>query len=97
MPFPKQEKYDFTVAKISSMKPGQVGIYGIFNHSRCIYIGQAEDIRKDLLEHIHRKSQLVDCIFENDPQYWVAMVVPRNQLSTWERILVKELQPVVCP
>lgn len=96
MPFPKQEKHDFTVAKISTMKPNQAGVYGIFNHSHCLYIGRADDIRKSLLEHVNRESQQAPCIFENDPQYWVAMVIHRTQLSLWERVLMKEFHPSLC-
>lgn len=94
MPFPKQEKQAFTVTRISAVRQKQPGIYAIFNHSYCIYIGKADCIQTSLLEHIRGQSQQAVCIFENDPQYWLAMVVAKSQLNFWEGILTREFKPV---
>ena len=93
MPFPKQDKHDFTVSKISTMEPNQAGVYGIFSHSGCIYLGTADDIRASLLQHVGRQSQQSGCIFEYQPQYWLAAVLEKKQVHTWERILWAEFEP----
>jgi hypothetical protein len=94
MPFPKQPKHDFTVSVISKVTPKQPGIYGIFNHSCCIYIAQAEDIRESLLKHANNESSDSAWIFERDPQYWQAAIVHESQLSFWEKILSREFKPL---
>ena|SRR5215208_932416 len=94
MPFPKQQRHDLTTAAIRSMQPNQSGIYGIFNHLHCIYIGKTEDIRESLLQHANRESEQSACIFKNDPQYWLASIVSKSQLGFWERMLLGEFRPV---
>jgi hypothetical protein len=93
MPFPKQDKHGFTLSKISKVQPNQAGVYGIFNHAGCIYIEKAKDIRESLLLHVSQQSEQSQCIFGHDPQYWLALVVDRSQLFTWERILCREFAP----
>ena len=94
MPFPKQAKHDFTTVRISAIEPNQSGIYGIFNHSHCIYLEKTEDIKESLLQHVTGKSDQAACIFQNDPQYWLAAIVPKSKLMFWERILLGEFRPV---
>lgn len=47
MPFPEQQKRSFTKTGIEMLTQNQMGIYGIFNDTGCIYIGQG-DIRERL-------------------------------------------------
>lgn len=94
MKFPKQAKHAFTLSGISAARPYQPGVYGIFNSSCCIYIAKAEDIRASLLQHFQRSSDMSCCIFENEPDYWLATIVDRSLLSFWENILLGECSPV---
>ena len=93
MPFPKQEKHCFTIAKISTLQANQPGVYCIFNNAGCIYMERTKDIRESLLRHVRRQSEQSNCIFEHHPKYWLAMIVEKNQLPTWERKLSKEFEP----
>src|SRR5215207_10062123 len=97
LPFPKQEKHEFTLETISTIRSGQPGIYGIFNHICCIYIGKAEDIRECLLQHACGESEQSVSIFKKKPQYWLASIVAKSQLDFWERILLQEFRPVCRP
>jgi hypothetical protein len=97
VPFPKQEKHEFTLETISTIRPGQPGIYGIFNQTRCIYIGKSEDIRECLLQHARGESEQSVSISKKKPQYWLASIVAKSQLDFWERILLQELKPVCRP
>jgi len=94
MPFPKQQKHDFTNATLSTLHTDQSGIYGIFNHTCCIYIAMAEDIRESLLQHLNGQSSQFACISENDPQYWLASIVHKTLLSFWEKILLAKYSSV---
>lgn len=94
MPFPKQARHEFIPSRVSAVRPNQPGVYGIFNHSCCIYIAKAEDIREGLLQHFQRQSDLSACIFEHEPVYWQATIVDRSLLSFWENILRVECRPV---
>lgn len=97
MPFPKQDKHDFSIPKISTMQPNQAGVYGIFGPSGCIYVEKAKDIRESLLLHVSGQSEQSNCIFNHSPKYWLAMVMDRSQLFTWERILCREFEPLCVP
>ena len=94
MIFPKQVKHEFTLSGISAAHPYQPGVYGVFNHSRCIYIAKSEDIRASLLQHFQGRSDVSCCIFENKPVYWLATIVDPSLLSFWEDILLSECRPV---
>jgi len=94
MIFPKQVKHEFTLSGISAAHHYQPGVYGIFNHTGCIYIAKAEDIRASLLQHFQGGSDISCCIFENEPVYWLATIVDRSLLSFWENILLSECSPV---
>jgi len=77
--------------------PNQPGVYGIFGRSGCIYIGKSEDIQMSLLEHICGESEQSPCILKYDPLYWLAAILDKRQLLTWERILRSEFDPVCVP
>lgn len=94
MPFPKQPKHDFTLDTIASIRPHQPGVYGIFNTTHCIYVGQAEDIRESLIRLANREANESTWIFEHHPQYWQAAIIHKSQLSFWEKILTRELKPI---
>src|SRR5687768_15292690 len=81
MPFPKQPKHDFTLTAISTVRPNQSGIVGIFNHTHCIYVAQTDDLRENLLSHINRESSHATLIFEHDSQYWQAAVISKSKLD----------------
>ncbi len=93
MPFPKQEQHCFTIAKISTLQANQPGVYGIFSHAGCIFIERTKDIRGRLLLHVRRQSEQSNCIFEHHPKYWLAMIVEKNQLLTWEKNIVQGIEP----
>jgi len=82
MPFPKQDPRRFTEAGVSSIAAGQTGVYGIYNRSEWIYIGQAEDLRERLLEHVRGNSDQSRCIRKHNPTSWVGQIVDKSQLDS---------------
>ncbi len=52
MPFIKQDPHPFTRKGIEVLDPGQIGVYGIMDHSgSMLYVGKG-DIRERLLEDV---------------------------------------------
>lgn len=53
-----------------NIEPGKRGIYVIYDSARKpIYVGQAEDIQKRLLEHFNRTTAQSACIWSYNPGY----------------------------
>jgi len=94
MPFPLQRTRIFSQESILDISPGLPGIYGIYNHLRWIYIGQALDLQRRLLEHYNRTSNQASDIWANRPAYFVAMLVDPANLDAAETALVLEYMPI---
>jgi hypothetical protein len=93
MPFPQQSPIPFTESGIQSMNSGQAGCYGIFNSRGCIYVGQSDDIRLRLLQHLRGQSDQAGCIWEYGPTYCLGVVGWMDRFAE-ERRLIAELRPV---
>lgn len=87
MPFIQQEKRPFTREGIEWLKPNQIGVYGIFNASGCIYVGKG-DIRDRLLSHFNGDNP---CILRFRPTYYLAEVLPNPDAR--EKQLIIEYNP----
>ena len=94
MPFPEQETRPFTEEGIESLDCPGCGIYGIFNADGCIYIGQAGDIKKKLLEHLRGQSMQSARILQNRPTYYLGMPAVMTRLDTQESQLIREYNPI---
>jgi excinuclease UvrABC nuclease subunit len=93
MSLSEQDPRWFSEAGISSIKAGQTGVYGIYNSSEWIYIGQAEDLRDRLLEHVRGKSDQSSCMLKHNPTSWVGQIVDKSQLDSLESSLIAEYSP----
>lgn len=51
MPFPQQQDNPFTRERVESLSTNQLGVYGLYNDEKWIYIGSG-DIRARLLAHL---------------------------------------------
>ncbi len=88
MPFLKQADRPFTKYFIESLDTNRMGVYGIFNKNKCIYIGRG-DIRKRLLDHLNGDNQ---CILSLKPTHWFGEIT--TEMFERERELIRELHPV---
>ena len=86
MPF-KGEPRVFAREAIESIKPDQLGCYGIFNETGWIYIGKG-DIRARLLDHLNGDNE---CITRYQPTQWVATVT--SDYDQKEKELIAEYNP----
>src|SRR5664279_5132542 len=52
MPFPSGNSFPLTRISVRAHAPNCSGVYGIFNQSQWIYVGESSDIQRRLLAHI---------------------------------------------
>jgi len=93
MPFPKN-RWDFNKASIESLKQNQIGVYGIFNSQKCVYVGKAKCLHTRLLEHFNHESDQSNCIWSNSPTYFQGVIVDQSNLDNEEMALIKEYDPI---
>ena len=90
MQFPKQEPRAFTKARVEKMKKGQIGCYGLSRQNVWVYVGKG-DIRDRLLAHLNGDNP---CITTGKPTHWVDVVIGEQDSHTWEKELIRELDPI---
>jgi hypothetical protein len=89
MPFPQQTPHQFTRLSVEALKPGQVGVYGLFREGAWVYIGSG-DIRSRLLAHLNGDNPL---ILAEKPTHWVEVLVRGDPVPT-EKVLTMECNPL---
>ncbi len=52
MPFPQGNSFALTANSVRAHAPNSSGVYGIFNGSQWIYVGESSDIQRRLLAHL---------------------------------------------
>jgi len=52
MPFPQGTTFALSSNSVRAHAPTSSGVYGIFNASQWIYIGESSDIQRRLLAHL---------------------------------------------
>jgi predicted GIY-YIG superfamily endonuclease len=71
---PGQTGFVFSQAGINASAPQKSGVYAIYNSNRWIYIGETNDLRRRLTEHLNeggsciKKHNPTDFIFEEFPE-----------------------------
>ena len=94
MPFPLQKYHPFTVIGVGWLPEGQPGVYGIFNAIHCIYIGQAQDLKAALMEHVTRRSEDSERIWLYNPTFFQAERISLNSLKNEETRYIQEYRPI---
>lgn len=88
MPFATKMR-PYTKADITTLKPGQNGVYGIFWGDRAVYIGSG-DIGERMLVHIDGDNP---CITKNTPDRWTGEVLSGDPTRR-EGELIQEYRPI---
>lgn len=85
--------YDFTEQGILTYAPKSSGVYGIYNDSEWIYVGEAEDIEARLCEHLRGQSDQSPCIKRRKPTIYGYERCDASTRLTKEKALRVELNP----
>ncbi len=91
--FVTQQPSVFTRDGIEALSPNQPGVYGLYRGDRWVYVGQSEDVRRRLLEHLGGDNS---CITGSWPSHFVAELVHGGHAAreARERVLINECQPL---
>lgn len=86
----------FCESAIEDTVPDAPGVYGIADgQGDIIYVGQSDDLRRRLLQHVRRQSDQAICIFSNAPCDCVYRLVPGGDTArkAEEDALINEYDP----
>jgi predicted GIY-YIG superfamily endonuclease len=53
VPFPPENSFAFAAGSVRAHAPNASGVYGIFNSSQWIYVGESGDIQRRLIDHLN--------------------------------------------
>ena len=90
MPFLQFVPRPFDTGAIQTFAPHMSGVYGISNADEWIYIGETDDIRSSLLDHLHEANT---ALIKRHPTGFVFEVCDRNQRTARQNRLVSEYGP----
>jgi len=90
MPFNQFTPRNFTSDAIQMYAPAASGVYGISNAREWIYIGETDNIRNSLLNHLH---EINTTLIEREPTGFVFEVCDQAQRASRQDRLVGEYGP----
>jgi hypothetical protein len=97
MPFKNPEGHAYIEIAVKSLAPPASGAYGIYSAYGCriewIYIGEAQDIRERLLEHLGMKGPEDKCIAAHQPTGFTYEMVEAVRRVGRQDELILELRP----
>lgn len=88
MPFPHENSFAFTPVSVRAHAPAAHGIYGIFNGSQWIYVGEGDDIQAALLAHL---SDTEVCIRRFNPTGFSFELQSEPSRKKRQETLIREL------
>ena len=94
MPFTQTTGFGFTEGGIASYAPRESGVYGIYNRSTWIYVGEAKDMEARLYAHLRGESDQGSRILKQNPTHFVFERCAEATRKKWETGLIRELDPV---
>jgi excinuclease UvrABC nuclease subunit len=90
MPWVNAVPYVFGFFSVMENAPAQSGIYTIYNEESYIYIGEADDIRAKLINHL---SGDYPCIMSRHPRSFSYELCSSGQRFRRQAELIRELTP----
>jgi hypothetical protein len=91
MPFEQVIPLSLTVNAVRSLAPALSGVYGVSNGREWIYIGETDNIRATLLDHIGQANSEVMC---RKPTGFVFEACVKDRRMTRQDRLILEYEPV---
>jgi|SRR5208337_2814010 len=94
MPFSTKGGYAFSETGIATYAPRGSGVYGIFNSTTWIYVGEAGDMEARLYAHLRGESDQSGRIARQNPTHYVFESIDAGNRKARETALIQELDPV---
>jgi predicted GIY-YIG superfamily endonuclease len=91
MPWPVIGGYRFTKEAVERNAPERSGIYGLYRSKTWVYIGESDDIRRRLLEHLDEQGT---CIKRYADLWFSYELYPAAGRAARQNALIRELKPV---
>src|SRR5712692_10258156 len=88
VPFPQENSFAFTAGSVRAHAPNSSGVYGIFNSSQWIYVGENGDIQRRLLDHL---SDTEAGIKRYSPTGFIFELQPEASRMDRQNTLIREL------
>jgi hypothetical protein len=92
MPFENHSNRAFTAISIDNNAPAESCVYGLSNARRWIYIGESDNLRLRLLDHLRETDTFLNAQMTTGFTY--ELCTPADRIVRQDR-LVLELEPVV--
>lgn len=93
MPFASAANFPFTENGIAKYAPRGSGVYGIFNSTEWIYVGESKDMEARLFAHLRGESEQSPCILRQKPTGYVFETCDAAARTDRESGLIRELRP----
>jgi hypothetical protein len=93
MAFEKPQPYPFTAGVIAANAPRCAGVYGLFVGTECIFIGEAENIFRGLMQLLHDPDSRV---MKRSPTGFTFEVCRPEQRRILQAVLTYRYRPVCC-
>lgn len=90
MPFAECAARSFTVPSVQNNVPESSGVYGLSNSREWLFVGQGDNIRAHLLEHLKEVGTLLTA--HNPTGFVFELCLPGERISRQDA-LVRELEP----
>ena len=81
------QRFAYALRSILKNVPAGSGVYALHAQWGCVYVGEAEDIRPNLLAHIRDDNP---CLDRQDPIYFTfEAVLPEARRGRWTDLVMK--------
>ena len=90
MPFADCAAMSFTVPSVRKNAPELSGVYGLSNAREWLFVGQGNNIRANLLEHLKEVGTVLTA--QNPTGFTFELCLPGERISRQDA-LVRELEP----
>jgi len=90
MPFLEVAGRCFTAVSVQKNAPELSGVYGLSNGREWLFIGESNNIRAQLLEHLRQVSTVLD---NQKPTGFTFELCPPGERISRQNALIRELAP----
>ena len=91
---PDSDAYMFTFEAVRRKAPNASGVYTIYTARQWVYVGESDDIRQSLFEHLNAPGA---CMKRRGPLSYSFELVPAAERATRRQALVTALVPACNP